>query len=87
MDLRYHTPFARTGVCDARPHAEFSEYDNASLVAAGDPSRSLIYQRMLRSDAAAMPPERSAVDSEGSALIERWIRELEGCAHDDGPGR
>ncbi|MBT8151010.1 MAG: PQQ-dependent sugar dehydrogenase [Gammaproteobacteria bacterium] len=74
MDLRYTTSLANMGVCNIKPQRSTLGIANAKLVAAGDTSRSIIYQRMNRRDADGMPPIGSnLVDTDGLDLIGQWI--------------
>jgi uncharacterized repeat protein (TIGR03806 family) len=80
IDLRFETPFAGTGLCDALPKAGDLEVEGARIVAPGDPTRSVLALRLGRLGAGAMPPiGKSLVDETGTALIEHWITALAGC--------
>lgn len=82
IDLRFDTPFAETGLCDAMPeHGTFwLNRPDWRLVAPGKPDDSLLYLRMVRRDGFRMPPLASEVVDEAAAeLIRAWITALDGC--------
>jgi len=77
FDLRLLTPLAATGVIDALPQRGDLGIANARLVAPGDHARSVLWERLRRRDAFAMPPLGShEVDALGAALIAQWIDAL-----------
>lgn len=79
IDLRFETPFADTGMCDAAP-ANTLGIDNARIIAPGASARSVLLQRMNIRGEHQMPPLASSViDAEGVALIRRWIDAMDGC--------
>lgn len=54
--------------------------DGGLLIAPGQPERSVLLERMRRTDSEAMPASAGLVkDSDGVALIESWIRQMESC--------
>jgi uncharacterized repeat protein (TIGR03806 family) len=66
-----------TGTLDVRPAHGALDLDDARLLAAGAPDRSLIYQRMARRGLGQMPQVASnLVDQEGVELIREWIKQL-----------
>src|SRR5262245_53014185 len=74
FDLRFTTPLAATGLLDALPQRGDLGISNARLVAPGDHARSVLWERLRRRDAFAMPPLGShEVDPLGQALIAQWI--------------
>jgi uncharacterized repeat protein (TIGR03806 family) len=80
MDLRASVGFAAMGVCGVIPQAGDLGIADALLMAPGEPSRSVLLQRMERRDEEAMPPLGSSlVDPEGAALIGEWISSLAAC--------
>ena len=81
IDLRHDTPLAQTGTCDiAGTTGSNLGVADARLLAPGDAGRSLLWLRMDRRDAHAMPPIGSLeVDTDGVALIGAWIASLERC--------
>lgn len=80
MDLRFTTLLEHTGTCGVVPQQGDLGIDDARILAAGDPQRSVLLARMLRRDAQAMPPIVSTVvDADGTALIADWIAALSGC--------
>jgi hypothetical protein len=84
LDLSWWAEDWLASVCDVEPMLGDLGVDQARLVAPGEPGRSLIWERMRRRDAYAMPPLGSnLVDEQGSLLLRQWI---EGGACDDVPG-
>jgi uncharacterized repeat protein (TIGR03806 family) len=81
MDLRFSTPLAGTGACNAVPQAgDVGLGSGARLVVPGNPDLSVMVARMGRRDAAGMPPLGSnVVDAAGVALVRQWIASLAGC--------
>ena len=81
MDLRWDTPLAATGACNAVPQAgDLGLGSGARLVVPGNPDLSILPARMGRRDAAGMPPlGTTLVDAEGVALVRQWIAGLAGC--------
>ncbi len=81
MDLRYQIPLSAMAACDLPPLTGDSlGITDARLIAPGDAQRSLIWARMARRDAHAMPPVGSLlVDAEGADLIAAWIDQLDQC--------
>src|SRR5690606_37842738 len=80
LDLRYGTPLALTGACDAPPQRGDLGIENARIIAPGGAERSVLVARMSRRDAHGMPPLASLEpDGAGIALIEAWIDALDGC--------
>jgi len=80
QDFRYGRSFAETYACDAKPfHGELGMTD-PRIIAPGDPTRSVVSNRMHRLDAERMPPIGSlVVDEEGVALIDAWITSITAC--------
>lgn len=80
LDLRYSTPLAATGACNALPQRGNLGIANALIIAPGEAERSVLLERVSRRDAQAMPPLGSAqVDIEGVALLAAWIDGLTSC--------
>ena len=80
LDLRHNTPLADMGACDTRPIGGTLGLDDARLIAPGAPERSVLLERVKALDAYRMPPLAShVVDEVGVALLEAWIRSLDGC--------
>ncbi len=80
MDLRFATPFATTGTCNAAPMVGSLGIADARLVAPGAPARSVVHARVTASDVSRMPPVSSGVvDTAGAALLNRWIASLTRC--------
>jgi uncharacterized repeat protein (TIGR03806 family) len=81
MDLRFATPLAATMACGAEPQrGTLGIGPQVRLIAPGRPDLSSVLVRMRALDSNRMPTVASlVVDSEGSALIEAWIRALGAC--------
>lgn len=80
MDFHYLTLAANMQVCDVLPTRGDLGIVDARLVAPSSISRSVVYQRMIRRDAYAMPPLAShIVDSYGTVLLENWIGSIGTC--------
>jgi uncharacterized repeat protein (TIGR03806 family) len=80
MDLRFTTSLAATATCDEEPANGDLGIASAKLLAPQDPERSLLLQRMLRTDSAAMPPlSHNKVDVAGTQLIADWIDSVSSC--------
>jgi uncharacterized repeat protein (TIGR03806 family) len=80
MDLRYDTIFAEMNACNASVQGNPLAVGDPLIIAPGDPTRSLLLQRMLRRDTFGMPPLGSSIaDQQGAAVIEQWITDLTGC--------
>lgn len=81
MDLRYSTSLTGTGACNVAPQAGDLGIANASILAPGSASRSVLVARMNRRDSNAMPPLGSTVvDASGVALMSQWINGLVDCS-------
>jgi uncharacterized repeat protein (TIGR03806 family) len=81
MDWRFATELAETRSCllDATTSADLG-VPGAQLLRPGEASRSLVWLRMARRDAHAMPPLGSQLaDEPGLALIAAWIDALSDC--------
>jgi uncharacterized repeat protein (TIGR03806 family) len=80
LDLRYATSWRATGACDGAPMHGALGVANARVVAPGDPTRSVLLQRVRAVDVARMPPlATQLVDIEGAGVLDEWIRSLSGC--------
>lgn len=78
MDLRASVPLAATRLIDVAPGQGNLGIDQARLVAPGAPQRSILFQRMRRTDRWGMPNiGHNRVDDVALERIERWIRDLE----------
>ncbi len=74
IDLRYGTPFGETGLLGEAPGQGDLGVRGALLIKPGQPSKSLLYLRMLRTDAKGMPNlAHNAVDKQAAARVKRWI--------------
>jgi len=77
IDLQFWTELAKMNLINEPPLHDRFGIDNAKLVAPGDPSRSLLLQRILKRGRGQMPPlATSIIDQDGAALLEAWIRQL-----------
>jgi uncharacterized repeat protein (TIGR03806 family) len=80
LDLRYSTPLAQTGTCNATPAGVDLGLPNAKVIAPGAPDSSVLLSRVNRRDSAAMPPLGSTViDTQSVAVLREWIQGLTGC--------
>jgi uncharacterized repeat protein (TIGR03806 family) len=80
MDLRYTTALSATNACNATPLQGRLGNPNALLIAPGEPSNSLVIERMTRRDIHGMPPLGSTVvDTAGVTLLTNWINGLATC--------
>jgi uncharacterized repeat protein (TIGR03806 family) len=81
MDWRYGTLLQNTLACDAAPQSgELGLGANARIIAPGNPSLSVLLERMNRRDVNAMPPLASnVIDQAGVALVRDWIASLTSC--------
>lgn len=80
IDLRWSTPLADAGVCDALPRSGDLGIADARLLVPGDPERSLLLARMRTLASPRMPEVGSTrVDDAGAALIEAWITSIPSC--------
>ncbi len=80
MDVRYGTAPAMTGLCNAMPSQGDLGVMGARVVVPGMPARSLLSLRMHALDANRMPPLATRLeDTQGTALIDSWIRSLTAC--------
>ncbi len=77
LDLRFDRPLAETFALDVRPVLGTFEIADARILAAGEPSRSVLFFRMAKLGHGRMPHVGSAVvDEEGLALVRSWIAGL-----------
>jgi uncharacterized repeat protein (TIGR03806 family) len=85
-DYRWFTPLSDIGVCD-QPTAvsTLGLPPGTRVILPGDPDRSLLYERIIRTDSYRMHPYRNTVDEAGAALIRAWIASLDDC--DDATSR
>jgi uncharacterized repeat protein (TIGR03806 family) len=80
MDLRYTTPLARTGLCEAEPQEGDLGVAGALRLAPGSPHLSLLSLRMRAEGGDHMPPlGPQLVDATGAALVDAWIKALARC--------
>jgi uncharacterized repeat protein (TIGR03806 family) len=77
LDLRYTTPLAQMNVCKSAPRYGTFGLGAELVVAPGDPTHSMLVQRIRTLGFIRMPPLGAlTTDREGIALVEQWIREL-----------
>ena len=84
IDLRFTTPFAATGLCDAEPQEgrlwDIGVWDDQLLLRPGRPDDSILVLRMALQGFFRMPPlGTDVVHAEGVALVRSWIQAMEGC--------
>jgi len=84
IDLRYDTALGQMGLCDTLPALGDLGVAGARLLLPGDPARSILSLRTHRVGAGQMPPlGRTLVDSNGTALLDAWIRSFPSCSGPD----
>lgn len=77
FDVSFAMTLQATGLVDAHAMRGDMQLDDAQLVAAGAPERSVLLYRMAKLGSGRMPPLASErVDHAGVDLIARWIAEL-----------
>ena len=82
MDLRHDTAIASTNTCNLSPTRGDLGIANARLLAPGDPSRSIVLQRMNRRGTNQMPPIGShVIDAAGAAVLSSWITGMNGSCN------
>jgi mono/diheme cytochrome c family protein len=80
MDLRFDTPLADTGTCDAVPEFGDLGIDGSRLIAPGQPEASIVYLRASSRASHGMPPLGSTlVDHDGVELLASWIESMAAC--------
>lgn len=80
LDLRYSTVLAATHSCNVQPTAGDLGINNARIIAAGEPERSVLLARMKVRGLNQMPPLAShLVDQAAVDVIAVWIGGLTGC--------
>jgi len=80
FDMRFSTPLGMRQLCNVDPVRTDLGVDGAKRFVPGDPDHSLIWLRMTRRDANAMPPIATRiVDQQGSDLIKAWIESVSAC--------
>ncbi len=80
FDLRFSTTFAATKTCDVSPLEGTLEISGARLIAPGAPAKSVLLQRMRSKTSTRMPPLGTrTVDTDGAALVERWLGAVKAC--------
>jgi len=80
VDLRYDTPFANTGLCNAAPVKGTQGVENATNLTPGHPELSTVWLRMGTLGKGRMPPLASAVvDQDALDLMSSWIDGIQQC--------
>jgi uncharacterized repeat protein (TIGR03806 family) len=81
LDLRYQTPLAEMRVCDVEPSKGNFGLLGAKLLKPNDAALSLLSFRMHTPiSSVRMPPiGRTLSDTEGIAVVDAWIAELDAC--------
>jgi hypothetical protein len=80
MDFRFTTPFGNAQACNGAPQAGDLGIAGAMVIVPGDPAKSLVVQRMQRTNADRMPPlGTSVVDTAGAAVVQSWVQGLGTC--------
>jgi mono/diheme cytochrome c family protein len=77
IDLEFTTPLEKTKILDTPPlHHKFGVED-ARLIAAGDPDRSILLHRIARRGEGQMPQlATTVVDEQAVELLRQWVLEL-----------
>ena len=76
-DLRATIPLEQTRALNVRPGQGALGIPDARIIAPGDPRRSVLLQRMRRTDELGMPNiGHHLVDREAVRQVEQWIRQL-----------
>jgi uncharacterized repeat protein (TIGR03806 family) len=79
IDLRWFTPLAESGMCDA-PIVGDLGLEDARVLRPGAPESSLLSWRMRATDGNRMPQVGTViVDPVGTALVDAWIDALTAC--------
>jgi len=80
IDLRSTTPLAETELCNIEPLRGETGIENPLLIAPGEPTRSVLLERMrIRGDDQMPPLGSNIIDGFGSAMVGAWIQEMSGC--------
>jgi uncharacterized repeat protein (TIGR03806 family) len=75
FDARFDTPLSLQGLLDVPTVSDSLNIKDPCLIASGDVARSMMAQRMRRTDQHRMPPLASAVvDRAALDLLEAWIK-------------
>ena len=81
LDIRYGLTLDETNLLNARPTQGTFGILSASVLAAGDPARSVLYYRMAKTGRGRMPYFGShVVDAQGLQLVYDWIAQLKPAA-------
>jgi hypothetical protein len=77
FDARFDIPLKEQGIINAATVSDSLNVIDPKVVAPGDPARSMMIQRMRRSDNFKMPPLASNIHDESAlAVLEQWISSL-----------
>lgn len=82
MDLRYATDRTSMNICNVNPTFDDMGITGAKLLAPGEPSMSILYQRPASADPLhRMPPlGTSIVDVQAISTLSEWIQSAQACA-------
>jgi uncharacterized repeat protein (TIGR03806 family) len=79
FDARFDTPLSRQGLLDVSTVSDSLSLTDPRVIACGDVGRSMMVQRMRRTDKSRMPPLASAIlDRAALDVLERWIKQASG---------
>ena len=77
IDLRWDTPLSKTNMVGTRPGIWHFGIQDARLLVPGDPEKSLLITRMLRTDIKGMPPtSHSIVDETAIQRVKEWVSKM-----------
>jgi len=77
IDLEYSTEWLKTKLLGVSPRHQHFDIPEAQLIKAGNPERSVLYQRLTRRGPGQMPPLATGeVDREALRMLQAWIKEL-----------
>lgn len=80
VDLRIGVNFEDARLCEQPIRHDIFSRHGTLVIEPGNPDNSNLYQRMLTSEIARMPPSgRSIIDPLGSELVRQWIESLAEC--------
>jgi hypothetical protein len=74
LELEFTTPLEKMNLVGERPLHDRFDVEEALLLAPGAPQRSLVLERIKRTERGRMPPlATSVVDTQAARLLETWI--------------
>jgi uncharacterized repeat protein (TIGR03806 family) len=84
IDLRYDTDQSQMGLCNVLPALGDLGVSGARLLLPGDPARSILSLRTKLVGGGQMPPlGRTTIDSNGTEILDAWIRSFASCSGPD----